>query len=518
MSDQPDGPDGFALEMLGIVKAYGPTDVLHGVDLQVRSGTVHALVGANGAGKSTLVKIADGATPASSGRVLVTGLERHFDSPIQARRSGIGMVFQERSVLPDLSVADNVFLNDELVRGGLIDKRRQARETQQVFDELGVRISPAAVVGRLGVGDQQMVEIAKALRLAKSVLILDEPTAALTERDVQRLFMVVRQIAASGVGIVYVSHRLAEVFELCDEITVLRDGRVVLSTAVNATDMEEVVEAIAGGAVAEAQARRVPDENHQDRHPVLEVSDLEVEGKLHDVSFEVRPGEILGIAGLAGSGRSTLLKALFGVVPRRRGRIQIEGRLIQPASPAEAIRHGLFLIPEDRKTEGLVLSHSVADNLVLSILGRVRVGPLFDPQRSARMARDVIARLGIRTSDPREPVERLSGGNQQKVVLGKAFNAGERVLLLDEPTFGVDVRAGVQITDRVREFVAEGNGAVWVTSDLRELIRVADQILILADGTAHETVSNWPQRLTEPDITHRIQPRSPSRVTDATAI
>lgn len=497
----------MALEVVGIVKVYGTTEVLHGVDLRVRKGSIHALLGANGAGKSTLLKIADGATPPTAGRFLVNGLHCHFASPIEARKSGIGMVFQERSLLPDLSVADNIFLRDEITRAGLINKRAEVRETRRIFGRLGVRISPRARVRQLSVGDQQMVEIAKALRLATSVLILDEPTGALTEREVQRLFTVVRQIAGSGVGIVYVSHRVAEVFELCDEITVLRDGRVVMSKAVAETDLRQVVEAIAGGAIREGNEPSAAGAQHLDDPPVLEVRDLRVGTKLRDISFEVRPGEILGVAGLAGSGRSTLLKALFGIIGRRAGQVRIAGRQANPGSPAEAVHRGLCLIPEDRKTEGLVLSHSVEDNLILSILKRLRFGPLFHAERSAQVARRTIEQLRIQTPHARQPVEWLSGGNQQKVVLGKAFNAGGRVLLLDEPTFGVDVRSAAEIRARVRAFADAGNCAVWVTSDLRELTRVADRILILADGTVREIASNWPQRRTETEITQLIQPR-----------
>ncbi len=507
MNEAVDSPN-LALEMLGIRKVYGATEVLHGVDLQVRPGSIHALVGANGAGKSTLLKIADGATAATTGRILVNGLERQFASPVEARRSGIGMVFQERSLLPDLSVADNIFLNDEVSRAGWINWRAEVRESSRIFDRLRVRISPAALVGQLGVGDQQMVEIAKALRLATSVLILDEPTAALSEREVQRLFTVARQIASSGVGIVYVSHRIAEVFELCDEVTVLRDGRVVLTAALADTDMRRIVEAIAGGVVREMHGPSEARGQELDQPPMLEVRKVEVGTKLRDISFEVRPGEILGVAGLAGSGRSTLLKALFGAVPNRAGEIRVAGRRANPASPADAVRKGLYLIPEDRKTEGLVMSHSIEANLALSILRRLCVGPFFSVARSARLAQQTIGQLRIQTKDERQAVEWLSGGNQQKVVLGKAFSAGGRVLLLDEPTFGVDVGSAAEITARVRAFTDEGNSVVWVTSELREMIKVADRILILADGTVRDIVSNWPERRTEPEITHLIQPQS----------
>ena len=301
----------FALELLGIAKTYGTTEVLNGVDFRVRPGSIHALLGANGAGKSTLLKIAVGATPATAGRILMKGHEQRLASPFEARKAGIGMVFQERSLVPDLSTVDNIFLNGETKRAGLVNARAQLREARALFERLGVRISPAVPIGQLGIADQQMVEIAKALRLASSVLILDEPTAALTEREVQRLFAVVRQIAESGVGIVYVSHRLAEVFDLCDEVTVIRDGRIVLSTEVAKTDLREIVATITGDAAQagqEATGGKHPDRSSGKREQpsVLEIRGLQVSKKLHDISFDVRAAEVLGVAGLAGSGRSTL--------------------------------------------------------------------------------------------------------------------------------------------------------------------------------------------------------------------
>jgi ribose transport system ATP-binding protein len=498
----------FALELLGITKIYGTTEVLHGIDLRVQPGSIHALLGANGAGKSTLLKIAVGATPPSAGRILLNGQERHFSSPLEARRLGIGMVFQERSLVPDLSVIDNIFLNGEIKRAGLVQLREQVTEARRIFQRLGITISPTARISQLSIADQQMVEIAKALRLASKVLILDEPTAALTEREVQRLFIVLRQIAKSGVGIVYVSHRLAEMFDVCDRATVIRDGRVVLSTSMADTNMRQIVEAIAGGALQNmppAAKEEFETAQLRDRPPVLAVRDLEVGLKLRNISFEVRPGEILGIAGLAGSGRSTLLKSLFGLIHRHAGSISIAGRNVNPSTPGKAISNGLYLIPEDRKTQGLVLSHSIEANLVVSILKRITKGLLVSAGRSAEVAVQTIAQLRIQPNDRSLSVEWLSGGNQQKVVLGKAFNAHGNVLLLDEPTFGVDVRSRAEISTRIREFADKGNGVVWVTSDLRELREVADRILILADGKVRDIVSNRPQRRSESEITHLIQ-------------
>jgi ribose transport system ATP-binding protein len=509
-SDRRSDLSSFALELLGIRKVYGATAVLRGIDFRLRPGSIHALLGANGAGKSTLLKIAVGATPATSGRILVRGKERHFTSPFEARKAGIGMVFQERSLVPDLSTVDNIFLNTESKRAGLIDSRAQSDECRRIFDRLGVHISSTALVGQLGIADQQMVEIAKALRLASAVLILDEPTAALTEREVQRLFTVVRQIARTGVGIVHVSHRLAEVFDLCDEVTIVRDGRIVLSTTVDKTNMQEIVETIAGGNLQEA--RHVRKKNTWvagvgEATSLLEVKGLRVGTKLKDISFNLRREEILGVAGLAGSGRSTLLKALFGIVAPQNGDIRLDGRSLKLTSPDKAIRQGIYLIPENRKTEGLVLSHSVEANLVISILRSLCATrlPFVSGRRSTRIAIESIAQLLIHPPDHRRPVEWLSGGNQQKVVLGKAFNASGELLLLDEPTFGVDVRSRAEIRARVRSFADAGNGVIWVTSDLQELTDVSDRVLFLADGRVRNIVQNWPKPLAETEITHLIQ-------------
>ncbi|MRX37579.1 sugar ABC transporter ATP-binding protein [Aminobacter sp. MDW-2] len=501
----------FALEMSAIAKSYGTVAVIHGVDFRVRRGSIHALLGANGAGKSTLLKIAVGATEASAGHIRVDGQPQNFASPLDARQAGIGMVFQERSLVPELSTVDNLFLNSELRRLGIVDRRKELREAHQIFDHLGVDIPLSAKVGTLGIADQQMVEIAKAVRLASTVLILDEPSAALTEREVQRLFGVVRQIASRGVGIVYVSHRLTEIFDLCDEVTIMRDGRVILSDEVSKTTMKEVVEAIAGGAVHEqriddAQAQR-PNFSASEQAPVLEVRGLRVGSKLKDVSFTVSSDEVLGIAGLAGSGRTTLLKALFGLILPAEGEVRIGGRSVRPQSPAQAIRNGLYLIPENRKTQGLVLSHSVAANLLMSVLKRLSNGILMDRRRSRQATTESIAKFRINPPDLSKVVEWLSGGNQQKVVLGKAFNARGRVLLLDEPTFGVDIHSRADIQDRIREFTGAGNAAIWVTSDLRELCEVADRILILADGTVRDVIINRPQR-SEAEITHLIQAKA----------
>jgi ribose transport system ATP-binding protein len=496
-----------ALEMRGIVKSYGATRALQGVDFRVDKGSIHALLGQNGAGKSTLLKVAVGATAPDAGEVLVDGRELHRASTGTRRRSGVGMVFQELSVLPDLSVADNVFLGDEhRTSVGLIDRRRQIRETAQMFERLGERIDPLVPLGKLSAGDQQMVEIVKALRLARSVLILDEPTAALTEDEVHRLFTVLRQIARSGVGLVYVSHRLTEVAALCDEVTVLRDGKIAASGPTAQVGVDKIVSIMVGEGGADrtdavVERRSKPGEGEA----LMAVRGLAVQPKLRDVSFDLRPGEVVGVAGLAGSGRSVLLKSLYGVIRSSAGEVRVKGRVVTLRSPAAAIRAGLYLIPEKRHAEGLVLEHSVEANLSLSILKQLRRAGFYDGRHSEARARELVDGLGIRCRGVRQPVLHLSGGNQQKVVLGKAFNAAASILLLDEPTYGVDVHATAEIRRRIRGFADEGNAVLWVTSDVRELLAVADRFLILADGTVKDSLPNGPGT-TEAELTHAIQP------------
>ena len=360
-------------------------------------------------------------------------------------------------------------------RHGLVDTAAERREVERLFALLRVDIRPMPeLVNSVSPTSKWSRSPGAAAR--DSVMISDEPTAALTEKEVTRFFAVVQQIAATGVGIVYVSHRLGEIFELCDDVTIVRDGRAILSTRVADTSMKQVVEAIAGGVVEEGRLASSANGSDEAAPPVLAASGPAVGSKLRVVAFTLRPGEVVGIAGLAGSGRSTLLKALFGLIRRNAGDVHVAGRLVRPTSPAQAISAGLYLIPENRKTQGLVLSHSVADNLVLSILDRLCVGPLLGRRKIAAAAAESVRTFRIHPPDPSKIVERLSGGNQQKVVLGKAFNARGRVLLLDEPTFGVDIHSRAEIGARVREFVDAGNAALWVTSDLRELADVADKI------------------------------------------
>ncbi len=507
----------FALRMRGIVKTFGRTQALRGVDFQVRKGTVHGLVGANGAGKSTLMKIAEGAVRPSAGELLVGPTRIAFSEPGEARASGLGMVFQERSLVPTLSVLDNIFLNAErTLPGRLVHVRAERAEASRLFERLGTSVPLDAEVGQLGIGEQQMVELAKALRLAKVALVLDEPTSALSDHEVQRLFGIVRQIAALGTGVVFITHHLNELFDLCDEVTVLRDGRVSLSCPVRRTDMVSLVRHMVGEDLArglpEPAARAAPPPGQA----ALRVEELSVPGRLTGVSFDIVPGEILGVAGLAGSGRKELLRALFGAAPVSGGRIRGPSGDLRLRAPADAIRRGIFLVPEDRHRHGLVVDHSVEANVTLPLLGRLRRGLLYDRRRSTRLTHSAVRELAIKAEGPEQPVAALSGGNQQKVVVAKALSAGSRLLLLDEPSSGVDVRTAAELRERVRRFVDDGNAAVWSSSDLHELVAVADRLLVLVDGRLKRVLANRPAPVSAEALTHAIQREDPAAEGGAT--
>jgi len=497
---------GYALDMSGISKRFGPTLVLDNVTFRVRPGGIHGLVGHNGAGKSTLMKIALGALPPTTGTVSVGGQQLTFSRPAEARTAGAGMVLQELSLISTLSVADNIFLNAERTgRFGTIAGRAERREARSLLEELGItEVSPSTLVGELSIAQQQTVEIAKALRLGRRLLILDEPTAPLSRQEVARLFELVRKAAALGTGIVFITHHLREVFEVCEEVTVLRGGRKVLSAGTSETSLDEVVAALVGGSLAVTETVSTgPPPSAQ--APVLEVEDLTVRGKLEGVSFRLAPGEIVGVAGLAGSGRTTLLQVLFGAIRPDRGTVRLDGARYRPRGPAGAIARGTFLVPEDRHVHGVILEHTIEQNVVLPVLGELRRLCFFSARAARRAVEWVLATLDVRATGRHQMVQELSGGNQQKVVFSKALLAHPRVLLLDEPTFGVDVQTAAEVIRRVREEVAGGRAAVWVSSDLTELLQVSDRILVLADGGIKRVLRRGSADFTEEALLHTMQ-------------
>lgn len=471
--------DECVLRLRAVTKAFSGIKALAGVSFDLRRAEVHALVGENGAGKSTLIKIIAGAYVPDAGSIEL-GEEVHTAlDPEQARRLGIGVVYQEFNLLPELSVAENIFLGAQPTgRLGLLDSAERRRRTLALLARLGAHVDPDRLVKHLTVGEQQIVEIAKALAVDARILIMDEPSAVLPSHDMDRLYGVIRSLRANGASVIYISHRLDEIFLIADRVTVLKDGRSVMTRAVRDVTRGELVNSMVGRELTE----QYPPPDAHLGETLLEIRHLHVDGCVFDVSLEVRAGEILGLAGLGGSGRTTLARALVGLARIDSGELRVHGQPA-PNNPSQAARIGVALIPEDRKAHGLILSHSVRFNVTLPNLSRlVRAGLLLLRRAEAPLVQSWSERLQIRPPGPDLLVENLSGGNQQKVVLAKWLATEPRLIVLDEPTRGVDVGAKAEIYVRMRELARQGVGIVMISSELPELLGMSDRIVVFHEG------------------------------------
>jgi ribose transport system ATP-binding protein len=468
--------------MTGITKSFSGIRVLHGVDFDLRRGEVHALVGGHGAGKSTLMKILQGVNTPDEVQITVDDRQVEIRSPHDARALGIGMIFQEFSLIPTLTVAQNIFLGHEpRGMGGLIDDRTSVRRARELFAEMGEEIDPNARVLDLSTGYWQLTEIAKALAQDARILIMDEPTSSLTATEAQSLFSLVQRLKERGISIIYISHRMEEIFRITDRITVLRDGRHILTEDTASLTMNQVIDAIVGKTMEQAFEWR---ERSVDRSvaPLLQVRNLSAGKRVQDVSFDLYPGEILGLAGLMGSGRTELARAIFGVDRIDKGQILIRGERVAIGNPEEAINAGVSLVPEDRRIQGLVLDHSVKDNVLLPLLDRLDRSGIIDDRRGDRLAGSIVADLSIKTNSIGATVRLLSGGNQQKVVIGKWLATEPEILVMDEPTAGVDIQAKTEILGVIRALADRGKGIIVISSELVELLAVSDRLLVLRDG------------------------------------
>jgi ribose transport system ATP-binding protein len=472
----------------GVSKAFSGVWALQGVDFELKRGEVHALMGENGAGKSTLMKILAGVHGDYSGAVSIAGHPTRFTGVRDAELAGVAIIHQELNLVPELAVAENIFLGREpLIAGLFVDRRRLLRVARALLLRLNIKIDPESRVGGFRVGEQQLVEIAKALSLDARILIMDEPTSALSSSECETLFKVVRQLAAAGVAIIYTSHRIDEVTSLADRVTVLRDGRRVLTAPIGEISRDGIISAMVGREVAASNR----DETSASAAPVLSVEDLTFDvvtprgwrRVLHGVSFEVGRGEILGIGGLLGSGRTEIVEAIFGAGRGwRGGRIAIDGAPVAIASPADAYRLGVALVTEDRKTRGLHLGSTIRDNIALPSVGAMSRFGLRAFAREAALAAEVVDRLSVRCTGIEQVAATLSGGNQQKIVIGKWLATRPRVLLLDEPTRGIDVGAKQEIYQLIFKLAAEGLAIVVVSSELPELLMLSDRILVMCEG------------------------------------
>ncbi|MFT4229287.1 MAG: sugar ABC transporter ATP-binding protein [Microbacterium sp.] len=479
MAHEADTPPAAALELQRVVKSFGPVIALRSGSLVLRRGSIHALIGENGAGKSTLVKIMAGLYRRDSGEFLLDGQSVDFSSTAQSKAAGIAVIYQEPTLFPDLSVTENIFMGRQPVnRVGRIDRRAMRHETERIFTRLGVALDPDRVTEGLSIADQQLIEIAKAISLDARVLVMDEPTAALSGVEVERLFAVARSLRDEGRAVLFISHRFDEVFALCDTVTVMRDGAYVATTAIADTTVDELVRQMVGRDVTELfPKQRVPIGD-----PLLEVSGLTSPGVFHDITFTVRSGEIVALAGLVGAGRSEVARAVFGVDAYREGSVRLHGKPVPRSSPTEAMRAGLALVPEDRRRQGLVIESAVGRNITLGIRRQLARLGLITSGVENRAAREWASRLEVKTHALDTVASTLSGGNQQKVVLAKWLATDPRVLIIDEPTRGIDVGTKSEVHRLLSQLAGEGMGILMISSELPEVLGMADRILVMREG------------------------------------
>jgi ABC-type sugar transport system ATPase subunit len=472
------GAPQLTIELRGVGKSFGGTPVLQNIDLTITPGSVHGLVGENGAGKSTLSKIVAGLYTADEGTLVVDGDEVSFGSPREALDRGIAAIAQELALVPALTVAENVFLGREPRTLGFINRRKLRRRFVELAERSGFDLDPDRVVGSMRIADQQKVEILRALARGASVIIMDEPTAALSAHDTEVLHGVVRQLAASGRTVLLVSHYLAEVLELCDDVTILRDGRLIRTGATADETEAGLIEGMLGRSLGSVFPDKTP--VAADAPEVLAVRDLVAPG-VNGVSFSVRAGEIVGLAGLVGAGRSEIAHAIFGAVPRGAGTVSVGGQDLERPTIGAALRGGMFLIPESRKEQGLVLQRAIRENVTLSNLAALAPGGWIRTGAERREARGILDAVTVQ-GDDRRPVSSLSGGNQQKVLFARALHRDRKVLIADEPTRGVDVGSRRSIYDLIVAQAQAGIGVVVISSEVEEVLGLAHRILVIRGG------------------------------------
>ena len=469
----------FLLSMRGITKTFPGVWALDNVDFELSRGEVHALVGENGAGKSTLIKILSGVYVQDSGEIILDGQPISLRHPSDAQALGISPVHQELNIEPHLSAAENVFLGRQpLNRFGLIDYGKMNHGAKAVLDSLGVDIRPGRIAAELSVALRQMVSIARAVSMDARIVIMDEPTAPLTEHETNLLFDTVKSLKTAGIGIIYISHRLEEVFEIADRVTVLRDGQRIGTLPIKEAFMDQIISMMIGRSISELFQKEFAPIGET----VLEVRNLYRQGFLEDISFTLRRGEILGLFGLAGAGRSDLAHIIFGAEPYDSGEVMIDGKPLAAKTPYHAIQHGLGLVPEDRRQEGLVTKLSIKGNISLPQLPALSSLGIINPRAETRLAQEYVERLDVRTPSLEQQVMYLSGGNQQRVILAKWLAMGSKVLILDEPTHGIDVGAKASIHALMCDLARQGVGILMISSEMPEILGMSDRILVMHRG------------------------------------
>ncbi len=487
------------LDMYDVVKIFPGVKALDGAKIDLYAGEVHVLMGENGAGKSTFMKVLTGIYKKDEGSIKYLGKELNVNSPKEAEGIGISIIYQEFNLLPDLTVAENIFITKEPLNSfGLIDYNKMEENARKILKHLNLNIDPRAIVHDLKVGQQQMVEIAKATCVKAKVLIMDEPTAALTEKEIKELFKVIKELRSEGVGIIYISHRMEELQHIADRISVMRDGKHIDTMKYENTSIDEIIQKMVGRTLG----NQYPEKNSEIGDILLDVKNLSQKGVVSDINFNLRKGEILGFAGLMGAGRTEVAKLLFGATQKDSGEIYLDGKKISPKTPIDAIKHGIVYLTEDRKRDGIFAEMSVEDNIMVSNLDLVSKKFSFYDAKAAKVMCEIISKyLNIKTPSLEQKIKHLSGGNQQKVILARWTIRGQKILIIDEPTRGIDVGAKREIYHLMRDLISKGASIIMISSELSEVLGMSDRVVVMQEGKISKILDN-DENLTQETIMH----------------
>lgn len=466
------------IELKGVSKIFPGVKALDSVDLDILPGEVHGLIGENGAGKSTLIKILTGAYTNDIGKIYVDGKETKLQGPKHAMELGINAIYQELNTFQDLTVFDNMFIGREVKKGALLDHNLMMNQAKQVLKELGQNINPKMSIAQLGMGHQQMIEIAKALCVETRLLIMDEPTSSLSEREVRELMKTIKRLKEKGIAIVFISHRLPELFEICDRITVMRDGQKIKTVGAEEITEDQLIKLMVGRDL-EQQFPKIKTKIGEE---LLKVESLTRKGVFEDISFSVKRGEILGIAGLVGSGRTEVVRTIFGADPLTSGKISIKGKEVKIKTPKDAMKNGLAFLTEDRKGQGLILENNLEFNMAITCYDKLKNGFLVNLKKMKKSAKENIDKLQISPPIPSFTAGKLSGGNQQKVVIGKWLNTDAEIYIFDEPTRGIDVGAKVEVYNVMNKLISEGAAVIMISSEMPEVIGMSDRVIVMSEG------------------------------------
>lgn len=468
----------YLLEMKGIHKRFPGVLALNNVDLTVKAGEVHALLGENGAGKSTLIKVLGGIYIAEEGEIFIEGQKVTIDGVKAAQENGIAIIHQELVLVPHMTVAENIFLGREPMSGGFVNHKKMTDDAQELLDENRMQISADALINTLTIAQQQMVEIVKAISFKSKILVMDEPTSSISDKEVEFLFQTMRRLTSQGVGIIYISHKMSELEQICDRVTVMRDGEYVGTKVVSETNKDELIAMMVGRELTNYYTR-----DFQTPGDVILKCEHISDGRMvKDASFEIKKGEIVGFAGLVGAGRSEVMKCVFGLTKDYKGEIEIEGKKVTVRNPIEAMKHGIALVPEDRKAEGLYKVQSVRYNSTIEVLGNFIKGIFVNAEKEEEITQKYIDMLSTKTPSQEQLIGNLSGGNQQKVIIGRWLATDPKILILDEPTRGVDVGAKSEIYAIMNELVKQGMSIIMISSELPEIINMSDRVYVMNDG------------------------------------